>query len=238
MTGNATSLRWVLFDMNGTLLDPGGIAETLGGGEDNDHIVRNAFAEALLHAMADTLSGAHRPLPEHLRAALERQLIANGRSTERLNAAMHKAARLDPFPDAAAAVDRLRGAGLHVAVLTNSATDSAEASLSAAGLRETLDAVIGSDGPGVFKPHPDVYRHGLDQIGAAPQEACMVAAHGWDLMGAKRVGLRTAWVARTERHLPATIPPPDVQGTDLAAVAERIATQLIESTAVNDHRSG
>jgi len=232
MPSNATSLRWVLFDMNGTLLDPGGIAEALGGGEDNHHLVHDAFTEALLHAMADTLSGAHRPLPEHLRAALERQLIATGRGTARLDAAMHKAARMEPFPDAAAAVNRLRDAGLHVAVLTNSATASAEASLSAAGLRQTLDAVVGSDKPGVFKPHPRVYRHGLEQVGAEPQEACMVAAHGWDLMGAKRVGLRTAWVARTERHLPPTIPPPDLQGADLAEVSERIATELVGSTAV------
>jgi 2-haloacid dehalogenase len=50
----------------------------------------------------------------------------------------------------------------------------------------------------------------------------MVAAHGWDLMGAKRVGLTTAWVSRKEGRLLATVPKPDVTGDDLLAAADRI----------------
>jgi 2-haloacid dehalogenase len=47
----------------------------------------------------------------------------------------------------------------------------------------------------------------------------MVAAHWWDVEGAKRAGLRTAWVARRERILRATVPDPDVRGEDVRDVA-------------------
>jgi 2-haloacid dehalogenase len=186
-------LRWVLFDLNGTLLDPSGIARELGGVGEYGGLVEAAFDEALLQSMADTLSGQYRSIPEYLRAALERRLVVGGHGTDRLDAAMRKAGAMDAFPEAAEALDRLRDGGLELAVLTNSSTDSAESSLEAAGLRGRLSKVIGSEAVRKFKPHPEVYRHGLEAVGAQPQEACMVAAHGWDLMGAKRVGMTTAW---------------------------------------------
>lgn len=220
------ALRWVLFDMNGTLLDPAGIADALGGAAAHRKLVQEGFDEALLHSMADTLSGGYRPLPDYLRAALERRLMVSGEGTERLDAAMEKAAVMDPFPEAAEALDRLHERELELAVLTNSATADAEESLARAGLRDRFAAVVGSDAVGVFKPHPDVYRRGLSEIGAAPQESCMVAAHGWDLMGAKRVGLQTAWVARKEGRPPATLPQPDVRGDNLLAAADGILKRL------------
>ena len=215
-------LRWVLFDLNGTLLDPSGIARELGGEDEYGRIVEEAFDEALLHSMADTLSGEYRSIPEYLRAALERRLIVAGHGTDRLDAAVRKAGAMDPFPEAAEALDRLRSGGLELAVLTNSSTESAESSLNAAGLRARFSKVIGSETVRAFKPHPAVYRHGLDTVGSQPPEACMIAAHGWDVMGAKRVGMTTAWVSRKEGRLLATLPEPDVTGDDLVATADRI----------------
>jgi 2-haloacid dehalogenase len=221
-------LRWVLFDMNGTLLDPRGIAAALGPEEQHRGLVEESFKEALLQSMADTLSGGYRPLPEYLRAALERRLLLAGEGADRLDAAMQKASAMDPFPEAAEALDRLRAGGLELAVLTNSATDGAEASLERAGLRDRFAVVVGSDVVRVFKPHPDVYRHGLAAVGAEPAEACMVAAHGWDLMGARRVGLATAWVSRSERHVLATLPDPDVRADDLVGAATGILARARE----------
>lgn len=89
---------WVLFDLNGTLLDPSGVAEPLGGREEDQRLVSEAFHEALLLTMADTLSGgAYRPLPEYLAAALERGLRAAGRDIGPLQDAMERATRMVPF---------------------------------------------------------------------------------------------------------------------------------------------
>jgi 2-haloacid dehalogenase len=111
-----------------------------------------------------------------------------------------------------------------VGVLTNSATHAAEAALDAAGL--ALDLVVGSDQAGVYKPDPRVYRHGLERAGAAAGETWMVAAHGWDLLGAGRVGLRTAWVGHKEGTVPLVVPAPHISGASLAETAERLAAAL------------
>jgi 2-haloacid dehalogenase len=215
--------RWVLFDLNGTLLDPSGIADAIGGKQDDRRLVGEAFHEALLLTMADTLSGGeYRPLPEYLRATLERALRTEGRDTGMLDTAMERAATMEPFPDAGSAISRLRGADLRVGVLTNSTAEAAERALAAAGLRDQLEIVIGSDEVQRFKPHPRVYGHAVERVGAQADEVVLVAAHGWDVMGAMRAGLRGAWVARSERWLVPIVPEPDVRGEDLDDVARSI----------------
>ena len=219
-------LSWALFDLNGTLLDPSGIAEPLGDAEEDRRLVSGAFREALLLTMADTLSGgAYRPLPEYLRAALERGLRAAGRDTEALDPAMRRAGAMDPFPEAESALSVLLDAGLRVGVLTNSTGEAAERALQAAGLRDRFEVVIGSDAVQVFKPHPRVYQHAAERLAVDRGDICLVAAHGWDVMGAMRAGLHGAWVARSERWLVPIVPEPDIQGEDLEEVARTIANR-------------
>jgi 2-haloacid dehalogenase len=221
------ALRWVLFDLNGTLLDPGCIAESLGGEDADREIVAKAFSGALLLSMAATLSGsAYRPLDEYLAATLERELHAHGRAPSAVADAAARASAMDPFDDADAALQTLGDSGLRLGVLTNSTSGGADASLRHAGLRERFEIVIGSEAVGVFKPHPDVYRRALSRLAVQPQDVCLVAAHAWDLMGAKREGFRTGWVARAERWLVRVVPEPDVRGTDLRDVAQNIANAV------------
>src|SRR4051794_19723695 len=153
-----------LFDLNGTLLDPAGIGEP--AGLDGDASL-GALDEAILHSMAETLSGGYRPFTDFLRAALVRAAEVGGRP-DGVDEAMERAAAMPAYPDAAEAIERLRAAGLQVGVLTNSATQAAESALAAAGLR--LDLVVGSDQTGAFKPDPRVYRRGLEAAGSPADE--------------------------------------------------------------------
>jgi 2-haloacid dehalogenase len=209
-------MRWVLFDMNGTLLDPGGVGEPLGLSPEES---LQALDETILHAMAETLSGGDRAFPELLEAALRRRAQLGGADESKVAKALEQAARMPAYPDAGEAIARLTDAGLHVGVLTNTPTPNAEAALTAAGLRDSLELVVGSDETGAFKPHPRVYARGVERAGARPDEVCMVASHGWDLLGAHRAGMRTGWVQRKERVAFATNPSPDAEGEGLLEVA-------------------
>lgn len=216
---NGLGVRWALFDLIGAVLDPSGIAEPLGGSDADRRLVAEAFHEALLLTMADTLSGGgYRPLPEYLRATLERALRAEGRDGEVLDAAMRRAAALRSFPEAAAALSRLRVAGVRLGVLTNSTTEAAERALAATALL-TVSRWLSDDQVQTFKPDPRVYTHAVERVATVPAEIVLVAGHGWDVMGAMRAGLRGAWVARSERWLVPIVPEPDVRGEDLDDVA-------------------
>jgi 2-haloacid dehalogenase len=68
-----------------------------------------------------------------------------------------------------------------------------------------------------------VYRHGLSVLGAEPADATMVAAHWWDLRGARAAGMRVAWVGRGEGTLSPLLGEPDARGADLLETAMMLA---------------
>jgi 2-haloacid dehalogenase len=214
---------WIAFDLNGTLLDPSAIVQPQDGLPEPERWGGEALDEAIRLSMADTLLGVYRPFPHHLAAALERRLAAGGHDRGPLEAMLERAARMPPFPEASAALERLGAAGLRLAVVTNSAADGARESLAAAELVDRFDAVIGSDLVRVYKPHPALYAAAIRELDASPDRLCLVTAHGWDAMGAAAAGWMTAWVVRRERHLPAAVARPDVVGVDLLDVAGRLA---------------
>ena len=195
MTGRGSAgagTRWAVFDLNGTLIDPARVGP-------------DALDRAILAAMTLNHVGEYRPFTD--------LLAASGATAGE---------PMPAFPEAAEALDLLAGGGLRLAVLTNSPTETAERGLRAAGLRERFEHVVGTDQVGVFKPDARVYRHGLATLGAMPADAVMVAAHWWDLRGAREVGMRVAWVGRGEGVLTGLLPDPDAAGADLVAVARAI----------------
>jgi 2-haloacid dehalogenase len=211
---------WVFFDLNGTLMDLGGLAEPLGG---DPELVLGSLDDAVAQAMVATIAGEHGPFSDLLGAALRRRLAWAGADPALAERALERLAFMPPHPEAAPALDRLAAAGVPLGVLTQSTTQSAEAVLEAAGLRDRFEHVIGTDQVGAFKPDRRVYDAAAERAGVPVAEVWLVAAHWWDVAGAKHAGLRTAWIARRERQLLDSVPEPDVRAGDLAEAAERIA---------------
>jgi 2-haloacid dehalogenase len=208
---------WVLFDLNGTLVDPSVLAEPLGV---DAGFVSAAFDEANAAAMVATLGGVPAQFKALLESALRRRLAAAGASGEGVPEALERLAGMPAYPDARAALERLRDAGHTLGALTQSSRDAAETVLSAAGLRDLFALVASAPESGAYKPDPRAYRHGLAEAGA--NTAWFVAGHWWDVAGATAAGLRGAWVARTDVAYPAALPQPAVSGAGLDEVARAI----------------
>jgi 2-haloacid dehalogenase len=211
----------VLFDVNGTLLDPRGLTARWEGAPAG--LGLSVLDQTVLQSMVDTMTGEFRPFSDYIRAALAHRAELMGLGEDAVEAGMRAAAALPPYPDAADALARLRVAGHTPCAVTNSATDAARSALGDAGLLEHMHAVIGADAVNAYKPDPRVYRNAIDVLGLDPGESWFVAGHWWDVTGAKRAGLRTAWIARDEGALIAGAPEPDVRAADLREAAEAIA---------------
>ncbi len=196
---------WIAFDLNGTLTDPRALT-----GDERGAAVLDA---TVLLAMADTLTGGWRPFSEHLKAALAREL----------GAPVVDVPPMPAFDDAAEALRTLREAGYRVAVVTNSAAASGEATLDGAGLRDLVEVVVGAQDVGAYKPDPRVYANAQRHLGAPAGELCLVAAHAWDVLGAMRAGWQAGWVGHREGRLLATVPEPLVQAPTLLEAARRLA---------------
>lgn len=209
----------VLFDLNGTLFDLGGMARPLGGDPDSVALIETALRETITLSMLETITGSFPPFPQMIEASLVAVLGRAGRG-DQVAAVLAAAREMDPYPEAAEAIGVLRAGGWRAGVLTNSATEAAEALIDRAGL--DLDPIVGTDQIGAYKPDPRVYTRGLEVAGTNPGETVLVSAHWWDALGAKRAGLRSAWVSRKERVRVAAEPAPDFIGEDLLDVAQAI----------------
>lgn len=134
--------------------------------------------------------------------------------------------RLDPWPDAAPGLRRLRRRFL-VAALSNGNIGLMARLARHGGIG--WDAILGADLAGDFKPKPRVYLAGCEALDLPPERCMMVAAHSSDLAAAAALGLRTAFVARPDEHGPgrgesAPAVTCDVVATDLLDLAQRMGT--------------
>src|SRR4051812_47390010 len=100
---------WVLFDLNGTLVDPSVLTEP-------EPVVHAAFDEANMMAMLTTLAGGRPPFKDLLAAALARRLELAGRDPGKVGEALGRLPEMPAYPDAAEALARLRSGGYRLAV--------------------------------------------------------------------------------------------------------------------------
>lgn len=108
--------------------------------------------------------------------------------------------RLDPWPDAPAALSELR-TNYIVAPVSNASFRQMIAISRHAGF--VWDVILGAQVARQFKTHPSVYLESAAAIALSPADCMLVAAHNADLAGARAVGMRTAFVARPTEYGPA-----------------------------------
>ena len=129
-----------------------------------------------------------------------------------------KSFMLEAYPDAVAALDDLRQAGLVVAVCSNWDWDLDRA-MGQAGLTGLVDVCVTSARAGARKPHPRIFERALDECGVRPEEAVFVGdSVGPDVEGPARVGMRPVHVWR-QPDPPPPLPRGAERVADLRAVA-------------------
>jgi HAD superfamily hydrolase (TIGR01662 family) len=92
------------------------------------------------------------------------------------------------------ALERLRGAGIKLAVVSNS-EGTIEQMLTEIDLRAPFETVIDSSVVGFTKPDPRIFQIALDRLGVSPTDAIMVGdSPSADVDGAQNVGIRAALI--------------------------------------------
>lgn len=216
--------RVQVFDVNETLLDLAAMDPHF------ERVFGNAgmrpvwFGQMIQSALVATVTGAYRQFGEHAMAALDMVAETSGvELTDGDRAAIGAQMRqLPAHPEVPAALRRLRGEGFRMAALTNSTLEVARAQLGNADLIELFDEVLSADEVRRLKPAPEPYRMVAERFGVGVGELRLVAAHGWDVAGARHAGCAAAFVARPGKALDPLAEAPDVVGRDLAEVADLI----------------
>ena len=95
-------------------------------------------------------------------------------------------------------------------IVTNGNTTTQHIACRAAGLDQLAPFVIVSEEAGYAKPDPRIFRDALELTGLSSPEQVMFVGDNprADIDGAKRFGMKAAWVHR-DRQYPADLQPPD-----------------------------
>jgi len=172
----------------------------------------NSMIDALLHR-------GHTPYREigHLSLSYTLERAGIPHTPEEVRRLVAGIEHLPPFPDAVAALGRLKRTR-RIAILSNGDPDMLEAIRPRLGIE--FDRIISVAEAGSFKPHAVTYAKAAEIMGARPQAILFVANHAFDCVGAKAAGMRTAFVDRRQRPFGAWPYPPDLIVKDLGALAD------------------
>ena len=214
--------RTLVFDVNETLLDLSALDPVLERIYGAAGVREPWFAELQRLWLVGTATNHYEDFPTLIGHAL--RSVGRQRGVDLgdadVDAVLDAVTALPPHADVAPALARLRDAGLRLAALTNGTLDAVRAQLAHAGLAEVFAETMSADEVQRYKPAPEPYLFAARKLDVAPGDLTLVAAHAWDVCGAHRAGLRTAFVARPGAHLVPGWPAPDVQGVDLGALAD------------------
>ena len=225
-----TTLTFDIFgtvlDLTGSLEGPTGVLlEELGSDITGAEFYPQWRARQRIEQYQDSLIMlGHSGYLETCRRALVYALRANGIEfdPERIREFMGVWRELSPYADSLEGLNGL-AAKYKLVALSNGEPEFLD-HLVANRIKFGFDAVISVEEGGAFKPHPAVYRSAARILDSDPSEIMMVAAHSFDIMGARACGFRGAYVNRyslpyedTEQYTP------DIVVNDFNQLADALA---------------
>jgi 2-haloacid dehalogenase len=215
----------IVFDVNETLSDTTAMAARFSDVGAPGSMYPLWFADLLRDGFALTAAGAARPFADigtGLLQVMLSEVELDRPLDEAIEHIMSGFVGLDPHPDVADGVSALTELGIRLVTLSNGSTQVAEKLLTSAGVRRDFDLLLSVDSAGAWKPAAPAYEFALEQCAVAPSDAMLVAVHPWDIDGAHRIGMRTAWINRTHGMYPKHFTSPDLEVTDITQLARRL----------------
>ena len=205
----------IFFDVNETLLDltamRSSVGEALGG---RDDLLPLWFSTMLHHSLVDSTTGRFHTFGEIGVASL--LMVAEIEGIE-LTKAQAKTAivtplrSLPPHPDVRDGLQALKNKGYKLVSLTNSSNQGVYTQFKNADLLSYFDERLSVEDINLYKPDTRTYEWAIEKMGIAAEDAMLVAAHGWDIAGAKQAGWQAAFIARPGKVLyPLAIAPDTV----------------------------
>ena len=225
----ASSVRTLTFDIFGTVLDlTGGITPDLrvflqakGSSLDAHEVWKQWRARQRLEQHQDTiLMLGHCGYLEAARRAFlfTMRHVGVQCSDEESHEMMTVFERLQPFDDAKKGLERL--AARYELVALSNGNQWLLDKLCDKNIGAPFHAKISVERYGRFKPHPSIYRGAAAVLEREPGDLMMVAAHSFDIHGARACGYRGAFVNRYQLPYEPTAPAPEWTGPDFLALCD------------------
>ncbi|RYE72844.1 MAG: haloacid dehalogenase type II [Oxalobacteraceae bacterium] len=220
----STKPKVLFFDVNETLLDMTGVKARVGNVLSDSKAAELWFTTTLQYSLVMSVSDQYAEFSEIGAATLKMIARKNGidLSETKAKETLSPMRTLPPHPDVKAALGCLKARGWRMAVLSNSSKSGMKAQMAHAELEHFLERQMSVESVGKFKPHADVYQWATNEMNIDSSECMLVAAHGWDVAGAKWAGWQTAFIGRKGEQTFPLGPKPDIEEANLLDFASSL----------------
>lgn len=213
-----------IFDVNETLLDLAAMDADFESIFGKSGVRIEWFNQFLQSALVSVITDTYRPFGTFGSAAFDMVAAKHGISVraEDKTALLGKIVHLPAHEDVVPGLKMLRDADFKTATLTNSTAEVAKKQLAFAGIDEYFDRILSADSINCLKPARSVYEMAANEFGVDVSEIILIAAHSWDIAGAKAAGLKGAFVTRGGNVPDPTFVQPDFVGSSIGEIADSI----------------
>ncbi|MDL2356727.1 MAG: haloacid dehalogenase type II [Pseudomonadota bacterium] len=128
--------------------------------------------------------------------------------------------RLEPHPETAEALHRLKDAGIPLGIISNGSHKSIAQVVNNSSMGWAFDELISVEDVQVFKPHPKVYELAERRMGHGRDQILFVSGNGWDASAASLFGFPVCWTNRNLGPFDVLGATPTVVTEDLTAMAD------------------
>lgn len=228
----------IVFDVNETLSDMSPLSARFVEVGAPAYLARVWFATLLRDGFALAAAGGRAEFSvigaEILRGVL-RDVAVTRSLSDAVRHVMDGFETLSVHPDIADGILDLKQAGLRLVTFSNGSAQVAESLLTRAGLRGDFEALLTVEDAPAWKPVRSAYQYAAEACGVKPSDLLLVAVHPWDIHGAARAGLQTAWLNRTGEDYPSFFAAPDHTIATLGELAPRLAPAPASAPASAPH---
>ncbi|UUL75484.1 haloacid dehalogenase type II [Pseudarthrobacter sp. Fe7] len=218
----------IVFDVNETLSDMSPMAQRFANVGAPEHMAKLWFAILLRDGFALTAAGDNGSFAD-IGAEVLRGMLTGmklNRDTESaVDHIMTGFSSLSLHPDVVQGIQALHGAGYRLITLSNGSTQLAEKLFTTAGIRDKFEKLLSVEDAPTWKPGRTSYEYAATICGVNTAEMILTAVHPWDIHGAARAGLSTAWINREGAQYPQYFQAPDQTVAKLPDLLDALATE-------------
>ncbi|MDT0650671.1 haloacid dehalogenase type II [Autumnicola edwardsiae] len=214
----------LIFDVNETLLDLNPLKNTVNEALQNDLAFELWFPMLLQYSLVETITHKYHDFTE-VGVATFKMLTGKmnlSYSEEEIRKILSQIKELPPHPEVVDALQKLRNENFRMIALSNGKPSVLREQLKFANIDTYFVDIISVEVVKKYKPHREAYDHVLKKEKVPAERAMLVAAHGWDIAGAKSSGLKAAFIRRKGKSLYSLSEKPDLEAEDMLDLAEKL----------------
>ncbi|TVZ26144.1 2-haloacid dehalogenase [Gillisia sp. Hel_I_86] len=215
-----TKPKLLIFDVNETLLDMSPLEQSINQALKNEWAFDIWFPTLLHYSLVETLTENYRDFSEIAAATLK--MVAHKLdvqlSEEKVKKVLSPITKLSAYPEVAKSLDILSNNGFKLVALSNGKPQVVQDQLKYAKIHHFFDKVLSVEEVKNYKPHVSTYHCAYSLMNILPEDSMLIAAHGWDIAGAKRAGLKAGFIERSGKSLYPLAIEPEITGASLAEI--------------------